>query len=311
MARRELSFAQLAVARAVERALAGIDGDVVVGVSGGADSLALAAGAAWAAGRPSATATPRAIVVDHRLQAGSADVAERAAEQCRGLRLPAEVVAVDVEPGGNVEARARDARLAALSASGVPVLLGHTLDDQAESVLLGLARGSGTRSLAGMAPRRGPFLRPLLALRRDDVARACADWGLEPWSDPHNADPSFARVRVRELALPVLEDTIGPGVAEALARTARLARADADFLDALASRYDVGDELAVSDVEGLPDALRTRVLRRWLVGHGSPGHADHVEAVDRLLTAWRGQGPIDAGAGVRVERADGVLCAAL
>lgn len=303
MARRALSPAQLAVGQAVVAALADEAGPVVVGVSGGADSLALAAGVAWATASLPVVAT--AVVVDHGLQPGSTEIAARAADQCRGLGLEAVVETVTVGGDGGPEAAARAARHAALLAHEGPVLLGHTRDDQAETVLLGLLRGSGTRSLAGMAPRRGRLVRPLLGLSRELVAQACRDWALQPWHDPHNDDARYARVRARSLALPLLEDLLGPGIAEALARTAALARADADFLDALAAQYEVGDVLEVADVEGLPDALRTRVLRRWLRGLGSPGHATHVAAVDRLLTQWRGQGPLDVG--VRVARVEGRL----
>ncbi len=152
-------------------------------------------------------------------------------------------------PGGadgyqGPEAAARSARYAALAAAarragaapgGVWIMLGHTLDDQAETVLLGLARGSGARSLAGMSPQAGRYLRPLLRIRRAQTAAACTALGLPPWDDPHNCDPAFTRVRVRRELMPALATALGPGVAEALARTADLLRADADALDAIAA----------------------------------------------------------------------------
>ena len=229
-------------------------------LSGGADSLAMLAATVLVCQERGLVCG--AVVVDHQLQPGSSAVAARAADQARILGCSdARVVAVEVEAGqgaGGPEAAARTARYAALDrVAGDPraprdaaarrepaaaaVLLGHTLDDQAETVLLGLARGSGTRSLAGMAPRAGRYRRPLLDLPRELVARAAAeaaaeDPRLQPWADPHNEDPAFARVRVRAEVVPVLEAALGPGVSRALARTAALAREDADALDAWAER---------------------------------------------------------------------------
>ena len=214
---------------------------VLVACSGGPDSLALAAGVAFEA--PRAGLRAGAVVVDHGLQPGSDEVAAAAAAACRTLGLDPVVVrtVLVVGPGGP-EAAARDARYAALAAAAArlgagAVLLGHTRDDQAESVLLGLARGSGARSLAGMAPSRGVFRRPLLGMPREVTLAACAAQGLEPWQDPTNAagPGSPLRSRVRGEVLPVLEEVLGPGVPAALARTADLLREQADALDELAA----------------------------------------------------------------------------
>ncbi|MEE1621408.1 tRNA lysidine(34) synthetase TilS [Zafaria sp. Z1313] len=209
--------------------------DVLVACSGGADSLALAAAAGFLARTEGLRAG--AVVVDHGLQAGSAEAADRAAGQLGGLGLdPVLLLRADVaEPG--TEEQARSARYAAfedaLRSSGARlVLLGHTLDDQAEQVLLGLARGSGTRSVAGMPTRRGPYLRPLLAIRRQQTEAVCRHEGLDYWEDPSNRERTALRNRVRLDVLPFLEDALGPGLAEALARTAALAGRDADHLDA-------------------------------------------------------------------------------
>ena len=222
------------VRNAVRGSLAGLaSGDLVLAAcSGGPDSLALASALAFVA--PRAGLRAGAVTVDHGLQEGSSDRAAQVAAVLRGLGLdPVRAVTVTVDGNGGPEAAARTARYAALEKAAADlgaaaVLLGHTLDDQAETVLLGLARGSGARSLAGMAPRRGIFLRPLLGVRRQATAGACAAVGLVPWADPHNADRRFARVRVRLDALPALEAALGPGVAEALARTADQLRDDAD-----------------------------------------------------------------------------------
>ena len=302
MARRELGPAALRVASAVAAALPA--GDLVVGCSGGADSTALALGAGWAARRTGASV--RVTVVDHGLQPGSAVVAAQVADRLTAAGLRVEVRRVEVtDRGEGIEAAARDARLAALAEPGLPVLLGHTLDDQAESVLLGLLRGSGTRSLAGMASVRGPFHRPLLGVRRADTAAACRDWGIAWWADPMNQDPAFARVRTRAW-LADASAAFGRDLAPALARTAALARADADLLDDLAADVAAGEEADAAAVGALPDALRGRVLLAWLRRHGVAADAGHVAAVDTLLGRWRGQGPIAVPGGT-VRRHDGLL----
>jgi tRNA(Ile)-lysidine synthase len=312
MARRELGPGTLAVSQAVTAALTEADDHLLVGCSGGADSLALAFGALRAATTSGRQLT--AMVVDHALQPGSATVAERARDQLCGLGIANVVISqVTVDPGDNgPEAAARRARYAALETEAArlqaTIWLAHTLDDQAETVLLGLARGSGTRSLTGMAARSGRLVRPLLGLRRSVTERTCAELGLDPWRDPHNADQRFARVRVRSTVLPTLEVELGPGIVEALARTAALARGDADLLDQLAADADPGtDTLDCAELVALPAALRTRVLRRWLLRHGAEEITmTHLAAVDSLVVAWRGQGPADLP-GVRVTRQDGRL----
>ncbi len=292
---------------------------VLVACSGGADSLALAAATAWVAPRLGATAG--AVVVDHGWDPGSAQVAAAAAATCRGLGLaPVRVARVTPGRSGGPEAAARDARYAALagaaSATGaVAVLLGHTADDQAETVLLGLARGSGTRSLAGMAPVRGLLRRPLLGLRREQTHACCRALGLTPVDDPANADPRFTRARVRHRVLPVLEAELGPGVGAALARTARAARDDADALDALAADLAVAvtaadGSLACADLAAAPAALRRRVLRAAVLRAGSPAAdtgAGHVDAVERLLLDWHGQAGVDLPGGLRATRSAGRL----
>jgi tRNA(Ile)-lysidine synthase len=312
-----------AVRAAVRRALGDLAPGALVlaAVSGGADSLALAAGLAFVA--PRARLRAGAVVVDHGLQDDSGEVAEAAAAACRGLGLdPVELVVVEVGDGGGSgpEAAARAARLRALETvatrlGAATVLLGHSRDDQAESVLLGLARGSGARSLGGMPPRRGPFRRPLLALPRAALRAAGAAQGLVPFDDPHNADPAFARSRVRTRVLPVLEAALGPGVAAALARTADLLRADADALDDLAdsaaARLRAADgSLACAGLADLPPALRRRVLRAAALRAGCPPAAlaaVHVAALDALVTAWRGQGPVALPGGVAGARRCGRL----
>jgi len=289
---------------------------VLVGCSGGADSLALAAALAFVAPRGGLRAG--GVTVDHGLQEDSAGRAASVASVLSGLGLdPVRQVSVSVERAGGPEAAARSARYAALSSvaaelGAAAVLLGHTLDDQAETVLLGLARGSGPRSLAGMPPRRGVFRRPLLGLRRPVTAAACAALGLDPWEDPHNADRRFARVRVRLDALPALEAALGPGVAEALARTAGQLRADAEVLEKISAERTRGDSpLSASSLAGLPGAVRTRVLRSAALAAGCPAGAltaGHVARLEELVTGWHGQRWIDLPGGVRASRRAGKLC---
>jgi tRNA(Ile)-lysidine synthase len=292
---------------------------VLVACSGGADSLALAGALSFVAARTGLRAG--GVTVDHGLQRGSAERAEEVAGLLRGLGLdPVESVAVPVGRHGGPEAAAREARYAALNEAAErlgarAVLVGHTLDDQAETVLLRLARGSGARSLAGMARSGERYRRPFLGLTRAEVRRACLAMGLAPWDDPHNEDPAYARVRVRRTVLPLLERELGPGVAEALARTASQLREDADALDgwavrALEKASDLEHSLDVRVLEELPQAVRSRVLRRAAVAAGSPAGtlaAVHVAAVDRLVTDWHGQRGVDLPGRVRAIRRYGKL----
>jgi tRNA(Ile)-lysidine synthase len=313
-----------AVRVAVRRALEEHDllgSHVIVACSGGADSLALAAGAAFVVPRHGGTAG--AVVVDHGLQHGSTPAAATAAQTCRRLGLdPVQVVPVSVATSGSgVEDAARTARLSALATAAAEqgataVLLGHTLDDQAEQVLLGLVRGSGATSLSGMPPARlhgDPpvmLLRPLLAVPRRHTLAACGDLGLTPWVDPHNDEVRYTRVRARQL-LPVLEDRLGPGVTAALARTADLLRDDATVLDDLceAAYRRMGEQpWLVEQLMAHPPAIRRRLWRRLALAHGVPAGAlgaTHLLALDALVARWHGQGPVDLPGGVRAHRNQG------
>jgi tRNA(Ile)-lysidine synthase len=203
-------------------------------------------------------------------------------------------------------ARYRALDEAARQLGAAAVLLGHTLDDQAETVLLGLARGSGGRSLAGMPARRGAYRRPLLGVRRATTSAACAELGFDPWQDPHNSDMRYTRARVRHQALPALEAALGPGVAQALARTADQLRADSEYLDGLA--FAQSGQLSVDRLRCLPAPIRTRVLRDAAIMAGCPHGAltaGHVERIDALVTDWHGQRWVDLPGGVRARRRDG------
>jgi tRNA(Ile)-lysidine synthase len=284
-----------------------------VALSGGPDSLALAAVAAH-------MLPTTALIVDHGLQPGSADIAATARRQAIELGcVDAQVLAVRVGSTGGPEAAARSARYAALGDARreLPVLLAHTLDDQAETVLLGLGRGSGARSIAGMRPHDPPWCRPLLGERRSVTHAACTELGLTAWLDPHNSDRRFTRTRLRTEVLPLLEDILGGGVAEALARTATGLREDSEVLDALAGQAltasTTGHGLDTAAVQALPGAVRRRVIRRWLLDGGATGLTDtQIRGVDALVVSWRGQGGVAVGSSLRSQRLvagrrDGVL----
>jgi tRNA(Ile)-lysidine synthase len=328
--------------------------DVLVALSGGPDSLALAAATAFEA--PRAGIRAGAVVVDHGLQDASAQVAETAAGQARALGLdPVIVTPVAVAGGsasstGGPEAAARDARYRAiddaLRATGArAVLLGHTLDDQAETVLLGLARGAGATSLAGMAPVSGTNggddahegagaasapgtaarpgasaapgmrIRPLLGIRRAQTEAFCRDCGLEPWLDPHNESERFTRVRVRRTVLPVLESELGPGIAEALARTAEQLREDDEALHAMAIETieelvepaEAGIAVSAAALAANPSALRNRIIRYVVDSEfGVALSRSQTLAAAALVTDWHGQKGVDLP-GVRVVRQAGLL----
>ncbi|MDA1358390.1 tRNA lysidine(34) synthetase TilS [Glycomyces luteolus] len=328
MAKLPPSVARLRVA--VRDALADLPAGslVLAACSGGPDSLALADALAFCAPRMGLRAG--LITVDHGLQDGSDERAAEVAEWARTVGLdPAEAVAVEVGSAGGPEAAARTARYAALDTAAQrhgasAILLGHTRDDQAETVLLALARGGGPRGIAGMRAVRGRYRRPLLGIARTDTHAACAERGLKPWTDPHNSDPRFLRSALRP-ALEVLAATLGEDVVANLAQTAALVGADTDFLDGLARealdacRVEGGDAdddsasaLDAKRLAALPGPVRQRALRAWVLGARVDGAAlnhRHLDAVDALVADWRGQGPTFLPGGLAVRRSGGRLTA--
>jgi tRNA(Ile)-lysidine synthase len=295
---------------------------VIVACSGGPDSLALVGATAWAA--PRAGHPVSVVVVDHGLQEGSAQVAERAAAMCGPLGVDrAEVVRVNVVGGGGLEAAARAARYEALqdaadAAGASAVLLGHTREDQAETVLLRLARGSGARSLSAMRAVNGLWRRPFLDVPRAVVHSACNAMlpeGAQSWADPHNDDEVFARVRVRRL-LAGLGDALGAGAVLGLTRSAEQLRDDADALDALAvdalvtlKTDDVGS-VDCADLAALPRAVRTRVLRLMCIAAGAPAEDlswEHIQSIDALVVDWHGQGAVALPGAIAAMRTCGRL----
>lgn len=311
---KEMASASVAIRSAVKLFLEKLEaGDsFLVAVSGGADSLALAQ-ALFIESQPLAL-NAIAITIDHQLQENSHLQAERVAEQLKEIgygQVITKKVLVALDSG--LESGARDARYAAINESveetkAVKVFLGHTRNDQAESVLLGLARGSGARSLSAMAAENGIFLRPLLAITREETEAACNEWGLDFWSDPHNLNTDFTRVKVRREVIPYLEEHLDPGISRALVRTAALLRDDADALDLWAERE--ASDLECDRLAQLPKAIRTRIIRKAALAAGAtPGKLtfEQVGAIDALICAWKGQGEVSLAGGVKVERISGRL----
>lgn len=235
------------------------------GVSGGADSLTLLV-LAVAAGLD-----VTAVHVDHGIRPGSAAEAGVVAAASRRLSAAFEAVTVDVGPGPNLEARARRARQAAL---GPNALLGHTADDQAETLLINLARGAGPDGLAAMRPDER---RPLLGLRRSETEQLCAALGFEPVEDPSNDDRRFVRNRIRHELLPLLADISGRDVVPLLNRTSEHARSLVDGIDSMGADID---PTSTTQLRSAPELVARSVLRRWL--RSADGHPPSTAELDRV-----------------------------
>ena len=286
---------------------------ILFGCSGGTDSMALAA----ALLKESNNSKIIPVVVDHGLQSNSAEIAAQTVAKLKELGYSEVATArANVEVTDGLEASARRARYLIFkqfidSYQPKYFMLAHTLNDQAESVLLGLARGSGARSLSGMATVNNVFVRPLLKNTRAQTAAACIEAGIKVWDDPHNLDQRFARVKVRRNLLPIFEENLGPGITEALARTADLLRDDADALDDFANQYFSqadASNLDVAELERLPKAIRTRVLRLAIYKAGAPSgmlSADHIASAEALISDWHGQKEVSLPGNVKLSRISG------
>ena len=284
---------------------------VLLAVSGGADSLALALAANFEL--PKLGIALAAVIVNHNLQPGSGEIAEQAATRLRKLGITdVTVVSVQVEDSGQgPESAARDARYQALETERLAlgadyILTGHTLDDQAETVLLGLTRGSGLKSIAGMQSVAGNLVRPFLGISKAELIQSLEDAGIDYWEDPHNTETRFTRVRIRNL-MQQLEAELGPGLSTALARTAELAQESEEFLALSATaliqsaRVD-GNSYAVEVLAQAHPALRRKALQ-MIASALVPGGVSRVQVLglDELICNWHGQKPTHLS-GITVER---------
>lgn len=294
---------------------------ILVGCSGGADSLALVWTTSVVAKR--LELKTGAIIVDHQLFTGSSEVALNAKKQCEELGIGEVIIRqVKVEQTNEgLEAAARIARYEAFEnilheTNAKTIMLAHTQDDQAETVLMRLTRGSGAKSLSGMTVVSGKYLRPFLHLRKKIVHDCLDSIGLKPWQDPANSDQQFLRVKVRQVLMPKIIEVLGEGAISALDKTAQLLRIDNQALDDLAQKFlttqpDIKTYgLKISELEKLPEAIRTRVLRLSAIAsgvHPGPFSFEHIEAVDALVKNWHGQGNIDLPGFIQATRVDGSL----
>ena len=308
---------------AVQNLLKDLDpGDLVlVGCSGGADSLALV----WTTsvvGKRLELKTG-AVIVDHQLIPESNDVAQNAKKQCEELGIEKVIIKkVEVnQTNEGLEAAARIARYEAFEnvlheTNAKVILLAHTQDDQAETVLMRLTRGSGAKSLSGMSAISGKYLRPFLHLRKKIVHHSLDLIGMKAWQDPANFDNQYLRVKVRQELMPKLIEVLGEGAISSLDKTSQLLRLDNQALDELAQQFvDAQDDvkkngLKVKELENLPEAIRTRVLKICAVAsgvHPGPFSFEHIEAIDALVKNWHGQGNVDLPGFIQATRVDGSL----
>jgi tRNA(Ile)-lysidine synthase len=282
---------------------------VLLAVSGGPDSMALALAAGFEL--PKLGVNFSAGIVNHNLQPESGEVAQATAERLRALGVASKILDIRVPRGkAGPEALARKARYEALESHRQElgadyIVLGHNLDDQAESVLLGLTRGSGLKSIAGMRFLDGLLVRPFLGIEKAVLTKACDDAGVQYWIDPHNQDSAFTRVRIRKL-MQTIEAELGPGVNLALARTASLATEADDYLSIQAreliatARLEAG--YAVSVLSSAHAAVLHKALQLLCLDSGaqSVSHSQ-VMSVAELISNWHGQKPLSLS-GITVER---------
>lgn len=301
------------IRKAVKPWIADSSQTILFGCSGGTDSMALALALFLESNQTKVIP----VVVDHGLQDGSAQIASQTISKLKKIGYTqVETAVAQVKITDGLEASARRARYQIFNQfidtyRPKYFLLAHTLNDQAETVLLGLARGSGARSLSGMAVENNIYVRPLLKISRQTTVAACHEGGIEIWSDPHNDDLRFARVRARKNVLPNLEENLGPGITEALVRSADLLRDDADALDSFALEYFAQTDplnLSVNELERLPRAIRTRVLRLAIYQAGAPAgslSAEHINAAEALISDWHGQKELSLPGDVKLLRNSG------
>ena len=290
----------------------------LVALSGGADSLALASAVASEASRKGATFYAGAVIVEHGLQEATKKVAEDTAQLAREFGLdPVMIIPVSItEKGLGAEGDARAARYSAFEEAvekthARGVIIGHTMNDQAEQVLLGLARGSGARSVSGIAEQRDMYIRPMLEISRKETEESCREMGIDFWVDPHNSHEEYARVRVRKNLLPQMIEELGEDVVQNLARTAQIAREDSDAMDfiideKIESLVEISDNeysFNVQELQRLPVAIRKRMFKKLAKNYMNADFmSTHCEAVNALIDEWNGQKPLNLPGGITVKR---------
>ena len=314
--RKRLSPAQGAIRHAVREVLTANTKPgqkLLIAVSGGADSLALASAVLFESKKLQLNIAT--VTIDHGLQKASAKVAEQTLEKLHQIGITeAWSKKVKVGTKGGPEAAARDARYKALESIRIEsksdfIVLGHTANDQAETVLLGLTRGSGSKSLSGMSTRSDRLLRPLLSIERKTTEQFCKDEKISPWQDPQNKDLKFLRVRIRKVVLPFLEKQLGNGIFSNLIRTSSQLKEDDQYLSSVAEKAfkkiaKTSARTVILDQPGLsklPAAIRNRVIKSAIDYFEVDSSRVHVLAVADLILNWHGQKPL-ALPGVRVER---------
>ncbi|MEY3696352.1 MAG: hypothetical protein RJA41_2 [Actinomycetota bacterium] len=293
---------------------------IILAVSGGPDSIAMAAICSEL--QDEFSIEFHAVNINHQLQANSADWSEKTVSICKQLGFENSVsltIEVDEKSGLGLEASAREARYKALrnyakEINARAIMLAHTMDDQAETVLIRISRGSSARSLAGMAHITNDLWRPLLDIERGKLHNALKSYGITAISDPHNFDRQFTRVKIRLDVIPALISALGQNVVAGLARTARMSRMDAEALEEIASKIYpkllLENELLIGELISQPMAIQTRVVHHWLLSRGVPANSlnsDHVFAVCRMAAEPQVKGPIKVAGGVEVQKASGRL----
>jgi len=288
--------------------------NILVACSGGADSLALA----WT----SQVVTKRiglnliAVIIDHQLIKESTQVAQDAKKKCEDFGIEKVVIKqIEVKDDKDgLEAAARKARYEAFEElvnefNAKAVLLAHTQDDQAETMLMRLTRGSGAKSLSAMKEVSGKYLRPFLHIRKQVLVDALEKENISYWQDPANTNYKFLRAKVRHELMPKLIEVLGDSAIDSLDRTSGLLKEDNEALESIAleSYEKLNKELKVQELEKLPTAIRKRVIKIAALNSGvtpGPFSFEHIEAIDALVTNWRGQGNVDLPGFIQASRVD-------
>lgn len=263
------------------------DTPITLGVSGGADSIAMMIAAAH-----SRFTDVSVLTVDHGIQAGSELQALKVKEQAESLGLHCIIEKVQnpcQEDSGNMEALAREGRYEIFARYPL-VMLAHTSNDQIETMILGFGRGSGMRSIRGMSEfRDGKYARPFLGLTRDDTLAVCRSHGIEVWDDPHNDHREFRRVHVRQVVVPALIEVFGSGILRNFERTSLQLHEDCDALEqwARTSIPEGTTKTFLPDMGDLPVAVKKRILKNWMESWNSTNNPVRAVVIEKVLSLSR------------------------